>query len=87
MTDSSSLVLVANAGDGSISTFRFDGGALERLGVTDGLTGCSSFAVDAERDLVYAAVKGTDDGPAGILTLSLDREVSAPVSRDRKSVV
>ncbi|WP_431803149.1 lactonase family protein [Microbacterium sp. bgisy203] len=67
----SSLVLVANAGDGSISTFRFDGSGLERIAVTDGLTGCSTFAVDAERNLVYAAVKGE---PAGIVTLSLDRE-------------
>jgi len=86
VTDSSSLVLVANAGDSSISTFRFDGGALERLGVTEGLTGCSSFAVDAERDLVYAAVKGTGDGPAGILTLSLDRDTGALTSRSRRDL-
>lgn len=69
MTDSP-LVLVANAGDGSLSTFRLEDGRLHRLAVTDGLTGCSTFAVDAERDLVHAAVKGD---PAGILTLSLDR--------------
>lgn len=70
MTDSP-LVLVANAGEGSISTFRLDNGRLERLAVTEGLTGCSSFAVDVDPGLVYAAVKGE---PAGILTLSLDRE-------------
>lgn len=71
----SSLVLVANAGDGSISTFRFSGEVLERLAVTDGLTGCSTFVVDSDRDLVYAAVKGSSAGqPAGILTLSLDRD-------------
>ncbi|KDA06834.1 6-phosphogluconolactonase [Microbacterium sp. CH12i] len=67
----SPLVLVANAGDGSVSTFRLDNGRLERLAVTEGLDGCSTFAVDASRDLVYAGVKGA---PAGILTLSLDRE-------------
>lgn len=67
----SRLVLVANAGDGSLSSFRLSDGRLERLAVTDGLTGCSTFAVDAARDLVYAGVKGE---PAGILTLSLDRE-------------
>lgn len=88
MTDIASLVLVANAGDGSISTFRFalgedaDGSSagLERLAVTDGLTGCSTFAVDAARDLVYAGVKGD---PAGIVTLALDRAtgVLTPVSR------
>ncbi|WP_194420894.1 lactonase family protein [Microbacterium abyssi] len=70
MTDSP-LVLVANAGDGAISTFRLGDGRLERLAVTDGLPGCSTFAVDVPRDLVYAGVKGE---PAGILTLSLDRE-------------
>lgn len=70
MTDSP-LVLVANAGGGSVSTFHLEDGRLERLAVTDGLTGCSTFAVDAARDLVYVGVKGEPDG---ILTLSLDRE-------------
>jgi 6-phosphogluconolactonase len=69
MTDSA-LVLVANAGEGSISTFRLANGQLERLAVTEGLDGCSTFAVDSDRDLVYAGVKG----PTGILTLSLDRQ-------------
>lgn len=83
MTDSS-LVLVANAADGSISTFRLAGGVLERLAVTEGLTGCSTFAVDATRNLVYAGVKGSAPGePAGIRTLSLDRGTGrlAPLSR------
>lgn len=70
MTDAASLVLVANAADGAISTFRFDGGALERVAVTPGLTGCSTFAVDAARGLVYAGVKGD---PPAIVTLALDR--------------
>lgn len=69
MTDTL-LVLVANAAEGSISTFRLADGSLERLAVTDGLTGCSTFAVDPGRDLVYAAVKGE---PAGIASLRLDR--------------
>ncbi|MGY1550432.1 lactonase family protein [Microbacterium sp. A588] len=69
MTDSA-LVLVANAGDNSISTFQLADERLERLAVTEGIIGCSTFAVDAARDLVYAGVKGE---PAGILTLSLDR--------------
>jgi len=73
-------VLVANAKDGSISTFRFEGGRLERLAVTDGITGCSTFAVDAARDLVFAGVKGE---PAGILTLSLDRETGRLTPRSR----
>lgn len=65
------LLLVANAGEGSISVFRFDGASLTRLSVAPGLTGCSNFVVDAARDLVYASVKGS---PAGIVTLRLDRE-------------
>ncbi len=79
MTDAS-LVLVANAADSSISTFRLAGGTLERIAVTDGLTGCSSFVVDAARDLVYAAVKGD---PAGIVTLALDRATGSLTERSR----
>lgn len=74
------LVLVANAGDGSISSFAFDGERLERRSVTDGLTGCSTFAVDGERDLVYAGVKGE---PAGIVTLALDRDSGALTPHSR----
>lgn len=72
------LVLVANAGDGTLSTFRLTDGRLDRLSVTEGLTGCSTFVVDADRDLVHAAVKaaGSDDA-AGIVTLALDREAGA----------
>lgn len=84
MTDSASLVLVANAGDGSLSTFRFTGDRLERLAVTEGLTGCSTFAVDSARDLVYAGVKGD---PAGIVTLALDRETGALTPRSRLDLV
>lgn len=79
MTDSP-LVLVANAGDGTISSFRLRDELLERVAVTDGLEGCSTFAVDAGRDLVYAGVKGS---PAGILTLSLDRESGQLTPRSR----
>lgn len=78
------LVLVANAGDGTIATFRLVDGALERLAVTPGLTGCSAFVVDVERDLVHAGVKAGGDGePAGILTLSLDRATGALTPRSR----
>jgi len=81
---SSSLVLVANAGDSSISTFRVTDDGLQRLAVTSGTTGCSNFAVDAERGLVYASVKADDDdGDAGILTLSLNRETGELTSLSR----
>ncbi|WP_404473909.1 lactonase family protein [Microbacterium aerolatum] len=79
MTDSP-LVLVANAGDGTVTTFRLEDGRLERLAVSEGLTGCSTLAVDVARDLIYAGVKGE---PAGILTLSLDRESGRLAPRSR----
>ncbi|KAA9085239.1 lactonase family protein [Microbacterium radiodurans] len=83
MTDSS-LVLVANAGDSSISVFRLVAGALERVFVAEGLTGTGTFAVDAERDLVYAGVKGGAEGePAGIVTLALDRASGDLTPRSR----
>lgn len=83
MTDTP-LVLVANAGDGSISVFRLVDRTLERLAVTDGLTGCSTFAVDSVRGLVYAGVKGSEPGePSGILTLELDRSTGRLTPRGR----
>lgn len=78
------LVLVANSGDGSISTLRLTDGLLERIAVTDGLPGCSTFVVDAERDLVYAGVKGE---PAGIVTLALDRSTGVLTALSRRDLV
>lgn len=64
-----SLVLIANAGDATIGAFRLDADRLVPL-ATNPLPGaCSTFAVDAARNLVYAAVKA--DVPL-IVTLSLD---------------
>ena len=51
VTDSASLVLVANAGDGSISSFRFDGEALELLAVTEGLTSGQRVVLSPPADL------------------------------------
>ncbi|MFS0866604.1 lactonase family protein [Microbacterium sp. 179-B 1A2 NHS] len=77
MTDSS-LVFVANAGDSTISTFRLADGRLERLAVTAGTTGCSNFVVDAERDLLHAAVKPDEGHPdAGIRTFAIDRSTGS----------
>jgi len=64
------LVLVANSGDGTISSFSVSDGRLQRIGVSGGVPGCSTFVVDAGRDLVFASVKGDDPG---IATLALDR--------------
>lgn len=66
------LILIANAGSGTISTLelhRGDAPRLDVLATTPGLKGCSTFVVDAERSLVYAATK-----EPSIVTLRLDRE-------------
>ena len=70
MTPASWLVLVANSGDGTLSSFSVTDGRLQRIGVSGGVPGCSTFVVDAQRDLVYASVKGSDPG---ISTLALNR--------------
>lgn len=67
------LVLIANATDGTISTLRLHRGPeprLEPIATSGDLTGCGTFAVDADHDLVFAAYKGD---PPGIATLRLDR--------------
>ena len=67
------LILIANAGDGTISTLRLHREPeprLEAIATSGELDGCGTFAVDADRDLVFAAYKGD---PPGIATLSLDR--------------
>ena len=81
----SSLVLVANAADGSLSTFRLNGGHLERMTVTPGLTGCSTFAVDGGRGFVYASVKPDADHPDRPWILERVRAVDpGPKKTDRR---
>ncbi|GAB3586900.1 lactonase family protein [Calidifontibacter terrae] len=80
------LVLVANAGDGTISTLllRRDGRPrLELLATSPVGSGCSTFAVDVERDLVHAGYKGD---PPGIVTLRLDRASGALTEVARRDV-
>lgn len=82
----SEIVLIANAGDGTISTLRLhreDEPRLEVLATTGGLEGCGTFAVDRERDLVYAAYKGEQPGVA---TLRLDRETGELTDLSRTTV-
>lgn len=65
------LVLVGNSKGGSLTTLRILDDELIRVGdVTVGV-GCSTFAVDHERGLVYVAVK--EPSPA-IVTMRLDRD-------------
>lgn len=87
------LVLIANAGDGTISALRLhrDGGVdastggarLEALATSTVGPGVGTFAIDTARDLVYAAFKGD---PAGIATLRLDRETGALSEISRRPV-
>lgn len=82
----SELVLVANADDGTISTLRLERGDRPRLHVLATSPvgdGCGTFAVDAERDLVFAGYKGD---PAGIVTLRLDRESGRLTEVSRRAV-
>lgn len=61
------LALVANAGDGTVSTFRISDGRLTRLAVSPVGSGCATLAIDPERLLVYVAAK-----PGSVVTCSLD---------------
>ena len=74
------LVLVTNSADSAIASYRLQGDVLAPLAVTGGLPGTGTFAVDEQRDLVYAGVKSE---PAGIVTLALDRTTGelTPLSR------
>lgn len=74
MTTTNDLLLIANAGDGTISALRLHREPdphLEVLATSADLPGCSTFAIDPDHDHVYAAFKGD---PPGIATLTLDRE-------------
>ncbi|MGV8848866.1 MAG: lactonase family protein [Propionibacteriaceae bacterium] len=61
------LALVANAKDGTVSTFRIADGRLTRLAVSEVGPDCGTLAIDAERLLVYVATK-----PGAVVTCSLD---------------
>lgn len=67
-------ILVGNDKGGTVSALRLDGDRLVAGVTTQVGVGCSTFAVDGARDLVYCAV--TEPSPA-ILTLRLDRATGA----------
>lgn len=77
---SRALVLVTNPGDAAIASYLLQDELLEPLAVNTGLPGTGTFAIDEDRNLVYAGVKGD---PASIQTLALDREsgVLTPLRR------
>lgn len=61
------LALVANAKDGTVSTFRIADGHLTRIAVSEVGPDCGTLAVDSERLLVYVATK-----PGSVVTCTLD---------------
>lgn len=77
----SDLVLVANPGDNTITVFGLDGDALELL-ATNPVPQCGTFAVDEQRDLVFAASK---QGPA-LITYRLDRGTGQLTELHRRPV-
>lgn len=75
------LALVANATDGTVSTFRIADGRLERLAVSPVGPGCSTLAIDPERHLVYVGAK-----PSSIVTCSLDTNTGKLTTWDEAKV-
>jgi 6-phosphogluconolactonase len=75
------LALVANAHDGTVSTFRIADGRLERLAVSSVGAGCSTLAIDPERLLVYVGAK-----PGSIVTCSLDATTGRLTTWDEAKV-
>lgn len=78
-----SIVLVGNASEGTLASFRLGREGLEPLAVSRVGAGCSTFAVDAARGLVYCATK--EPAPA-ILTLVLDRATGALTETARAAI-
>lgn len=65
-------LLVANSGDGTISTLRLDAheGVLKPIATSAVGEGCNTFAFDPDRNLVYASIKGE---PPWVVTLAFER--------------
>ncbi|WP_158600416.1 lactonase family protein [Tessaracoccus antarcticus] len=78
-----SVVLVGNDKGGDISAFRLIDDELRLLASTQVGVGCSTFAVDVDRALVYVGVK--DPHPA-VVTLQLDRDTGALSELSRRDV-
>ncbi|MFT3888391.1 MAG: beta-propeller fold lactonase family protein [Arachnia sp.] len=78
-----SLVLIGNDKGGTISALRVEDTRLVPVATSEVGVGCSTFAVDREAGLVYAATK--QPTPA-IVTLALDREAGTLTERSRREV-
>ncbi len=78
-----SVILVGNDKGGTLSAFRLIDDELRLLADTEVGVGCSTFAVDTDRSLVFVAVK--EPSPA-IVTLRLDRETGKLAETSRRDV-
>ncbi len=76
---------MANSGDGTITTLRFDPQrpALEPVATSPVGPGCNTFAFDHDRDLVYVAVKGE---PPWVVTMHVDRESGCLTEISRRPI-
>lgn len=77
------LALVGNSTAGTISAFAVEDDRLTLRATSEVGEGCSTFAIDRERDLVYCATK--KPSPA-ILTLRLDRSTGQLAEVGRREV-
>lgn len=77
------MVLVANAKAGTIAAFTIADDALRPASVSNVGPGCSTFAVDDERNLVYTTVKEPE--PA-IVTLAFDPDTGDLSETSRRSI-
>lgn len=80
---SGDLILVGNDKGGTITALRLEGESLVEVATTEVGVGCSTFAIDAARGLVYCAVR--EPSPA-VVTLALDPETAALTEVDRLHV-
>lgn len=77
------VILVGNDKGGTVAAFRLDDDAFHLLGETPTGAGCSTFAVDHQRGLVYAATK--EPTPA-VVTFTLERDSGALTELSRREV-
>lgn len=77
------LLLVGNDKGGTISALKLDGERLVAKAVSEVGLGCSTFAINPRRNLVYCATK--EPSPA-IVTLTLDKESGALTEVGRRDV-
>ena len=77
------VVLVGNDKGGDLSAFRLVDDELQLLANTEVGVGCSTFAVDGDRNLVYVAVK--EPQPA-VVTLWLDRGTGEMMEVSRRDL-